>query len=315
MTGPPADRPVDPVPPLRHHAPPPAWQLGLAFTVIYLVWGATFLATHFAVAEVRPLHLVSIRCVGGGALMLAWWRATRAPSPADWTGAWIAGVLFFVTGQGLLMYAMQFVPSGTAAVVLATIPLWLVAIEAVLERSLPSGLVIGGSLVGFGGVLMLTLSRAPGGLSALPGAAVAALLGSSFSWAAGSHYSRRRRTAEDPLARTGRQLLAGGLTALAMAVALGGPFLPGGGLTLRAGIAVLFLILGGTVAGFGAYSWLLGVVSPAAVGTYGFVNPVVALFLGWLFAGEALTTSLMATAAVILAGVAMVGLAPARRPG
>ncbi len=269
----------------------------------------------FAVGDLPPYVVVSLRCLGGAGLLLAWtwWRPPAADTP-DWAGAWIAGTLFFATGQGLLAYSQQFLPSGAAAVLLASIPLWLVALAALLERARPAWQTVLGCAVGFGGVVLLAARRIPGGLRDFAPAATAAALCSAFSWALGTQLSRRRGAGEDPVARTARQLLVGGVLALAVAVATGQLAAASrAGLDLGTAGAMAYLILGGTVLGFGAYSWLLRVVSPPVVGTYAFVNPVVALLLGWLVVSEPLTPRLLLASGVILTAVALVVLGPAQR--
>jgi len=289
----------------------------LAFLVIYLIWGSTFLAMRSAVAEIPASILVCIRCFGGAAILLGWarWQGGGS-SRADWTGSMIAGGLFFLTGQGLLAYGLRFIPSGTSAVFLATIPLWIVLFGALIDRRAPSWLTMVGCVVGLAGVAILALIRVEGGLEEWSPLGTAALLLSSVSWAAGTEFSRRRRTSEDPLSRTGRQLLCGGVFLLAVAVLKGdlAAWSPTqiGAETIG---AMVFLIVCGTALGFGAYSWLLRVVRPAVVSTYAFVNPVVALILGWALAGEPLTPVLLGASGVVLAAVAIVILSPSSEQG
>jgi len=275
-----------------------------AFAAIYLMWGGTFLAIRYAVADVPPLMTMVLRCAGGAAVLFAWlvWRgALERPSRAQWITAGVAGTLLFLGCHGLLAWAEQRVSSGEAALFMTAIPLWLIALESLLLRRLPSGRVTLSLALGVAGVAVLT---AGGGWS---GGAVdrVVLVVSALFWAVGTVIVRRAGTPLPAAQSTAMQLAAGALALLATSVAVGEPagWSPAE-ITPRASLALLFLILGGTVLGFGAYTWLLRVTSAAAVSTYAFVNPVIALGLAWLV-GDGELSPRTGVAAILVVGAVM----------
>jgi drug/metabolite transporter (DMT)-like permease len=279
-----------------------------AFAAIYLCWGATFLAIRYAVAEIPPLLTIAIRCAGGGAVLLAWLaaRGRLVPVPrAAWARLAAAGTLLFLGCHGLLAWAEQRVPSGEAALFMAAIPLWLVSLDAVAARRVPPVGVIAGLVLGVLGVAVLAGGEAGGGSA---GALERlGLLVSAFCWAAGSLIGRDRQGRVPAAQNTAFQLVIGSVVVLAASAALGEPgsWSPAT-VSGRAIGAMLFLVLGGTVLGFGAYSWLLRVATPAAVGTYAFVNPVVALGLAALAGDGAITGRGLVAAVLVVAGVAAI---------
>lgn len=296
-------------------ARPPRARVALAFAIVYLVWGSTFLALRYAVADVPPLLTMAIRCFGG-ALVLGGVGAIGARGAAGaGRGAWLvaaaAGALLFAGGHALLAWAEQHVPSAQAALYMATIPAWLVVLDALRSRAAPAGRLWLGLALGIGGVAILTAGRDGGGSHAVPGGALAraALLASALLWALGSLVARdgaRRLTRRGVVVPQGArwsamQLAAGGVWLVALAAGTGELATWGAAdFTPRALWSLAFLVLGGTALGFGAYNWLLTVVSPAAVGSYAFVNPVVALALGAAVGDDRITArTLVATACVL----------------
>lgn len=285
-----------------------------AFAAIYFVWGATFLAVRYAVASIPPLALVGLRSVCAGALLLGAARviagagAPAWPTRRQWAHAAVAGVLLFGGSHGALAAAERRVASGVAALAVSTIPVWLVVLDALRPGGArPTGRVVGGMLLGVAGVALL----AGNGVGSARPADLLLLVGSALSWAAGSLYARHAPRAASAPVHTAAQLLTGG-TLLLLASALVGE---GGAAALaaapsRAVLALAFLVVFGSVVAFTAYTWLLRVSTPARVGTYAFVNPVVAVLLGWAVAGEALTPRLGAALLVVLAGVGLVITAP-----
>jgi drug/metabolite transporter (DMT)-like permease len=252
-----------------------------AFATVYVMWGGTFLAIRYAVADVPPLMTMVLRCAGGAALLYAWllWRrGLERPSRSQWLTAGAAGVFYFLGCHGLLAWAEQRVTSGEAALFMTGIPLWLVALEAVLVRRAPSRRVVLALLLGISGVAVLTWGETQaGGLGERVVLVVSALF-----WAVGTLIVRRGGTPLPTAQSTAMQLGAGALALLVASVAVGEP--EGWRLaeiTPRASVSLGFLILGGTVLGFGAYTWLLRVTSAAAASTYAFVNPMIALLLAW----------------------------------
>ena len=282
-----------------------------AFAAIYLLWGGTFLAIRYAVAEVPPMLTIVIRCLGGAALLYLWLRlrGTRpSATGAQWRTALVAGAFLFLGCHSLLAWAEQRVSSGEAALLMTAIPLWLVLLSAVREHRVPPLRVLAGLGLGVLGVGILA---AGGG----PGAGGTAdrlwLVFSALCWAVGSLVARHGARPASAVQSTAMQLAAGGAVVLA-ASALGGELgrWQPAETTLRGGLSLAFLVIGGTVLGFGAYTWLLRVTTPAAVGSYAFVNPVVALLLAWAV-GDGELTGAVLVGAVTVVGAVVLTWAPA----
>ena len=276
-------------------------QLVGAFAAIYLMWGGTFLAIRYAVADVPPLLTMVLRCAGGAAVLFAWlaWRGTlQRPSRSQWLTAGVAGAFLFLGCHGLLAWAEQRVSSGEAALFMTAIPLWLIALESFLLRRPPSGRILFSLALGVAGVAVLTWGEGwSGGITDRVGLIVSALF-----WAVGTLIVRRAGTPLPAAQSTAMQLGAGALVLLVASVAVGEPagWSPAD-ITPRASLSLVFLILGGTVLGFGAYTWLLRVTSAAAVSSYAFVNPVIALGLAWAV-GDGELTARTGVAAVLVVG-------------
>ena len=270
-----------------------------AFAVIYVVWGVTYLALRFVVAEIPPLATVAIRCAVGAAILYGWLAAKGRLAPAtsdQWLAAAVSGALLFLAAHSVLAWAEINLPSSQAALLLTAIPAWLVILEAVRVRRIPPGHILTGLLLGIGGVALLTAGHAGGGGSAER----IALVFSSLAWAAGSLLARHAARPASAAQATAMQLVAGAVVVSITSVASGE--LTGWDATetsARAFGALGFLVLGGTVAGFGAYTWLLRVATPAAVGTYAFVNPVIAVALAWAV-GDDVPSELTGIAAVLV---------------
>jgi drug/metabolite transporter (DMT)-like permease len=289
---------------------PPRGALVAAFAAVYLCWGATFLAIRYAVADIPPLLVIALRCAGGGSVLLAWlvWRGRLVPVPrALWWRLAGSGALLFLGCHGLLAWAEQRVPSAEAALFMAAIPLWLVSLDALQVRRLPPAGVFAGLALGLLGVGVLASGDAatapdaggPGG-----GLERVGLLVSAFCWAAGS-LAGRDRQGRLPAAQTmALQLMVGSVVVLAGSAAPGElDAWSAAAVSGRAAGAMAFLVLGGTVLGFGAYSWLLRATTPAAVGTYAFVNPVVALGLAALVGDGMISGRGLLAAALVVSGV------------
>lgn len=291
----------------------------LAYGAIYLLWGTTYLAIRYAVEDLPPFWVAGTRSVTAGLILLAA-QAIAAPSSfrkADWRTAWIAGGLFFLGCHGLLSLAQQWADSGIAALVLATTPLWMV----ILER-LTGGPAVGwktwtGLLTGLLGVALLASVNLRHSAVRIPPLALLTLLASGWSWALGSLYVRRAAVPSNAGLSSGLQLVCGGALLFLVSASLGEfQQLDGNNLKGPAGLALLYLIVGGSLAGFSAYNWLLHVTpNPAKVGSYAFVNPALALLLGWLIASEPFSWFSLASSGLILAGVALIHSATGRRAG
>jgi len=290
-------------------ARPPAFELAAAFASIYLVWGSTFLAIRYAVETIPPFAMMAVRCLLGGGILLAIAlvreRGIAWPTRREWGGALVLGGFLFVGCHGVLAYAEERVPSGIAALCLATIPLFVPLLAWSLPGGSPPSRRRAAALVaGFAGVALLVAAQGTGG--GLHPADALLLLGSALSWAAGTVATRVVPVPRSPTMGAAMPLLAGGCVLTVIALASGE--LSSGRLDHVSGRSLgglAYLVVFGTVVTFSAYVWLLRQVAPARVATYAFVNPVVAVVLGWALAGESLTVGAVVASAVIVLAVAV----------
>lgn len=292
--------------------PAPAAAVLAAFGVLYLVWGTTYLATREVVAVLPPLLSRAACCAAAGAVLLLGSRLAGAapPTRAEWGAAAATGTLLFAGCQGLLSLAQRHVASGLAALVIATIPIWLSCLAwAAPGGRRPSWRVMAGACLGLAGIAALTGGAgAVGGLSPFWGGV---LLASALCWAAGTVLGQHLpRPASAPLA-AGMALLAGA-GVLALIGAAAGELGAGWPAALPARVwgALAYLTFGSYVLAFGCYLWLLDRQPAERVATYAYVNPLVAVLVGWLFAGEALTLRVGVAAALIIGAVAVTVAAP-----
>ena len=299
---------------------PPRFALLGAFAIVYVIWGSTFLAIVFAIETLPPFLMAGARFLVAGSVLYLWARAVNgaaAPTRAHWRATAILGALLLLGGNGLLVWSEQRIPSGVAALFVGTVPCFMVLIDWLRPGgSRPSGRVIAGLLLGLLGLVWLIGPDAlmGGGRADFVGAAVVVLC--SFSWAAGSIYARHTTTPASPFLSTAMQMLGGGAALLLLSVSLGEPWtFDASAVSLRSMLGLLYLIVLGSIVAFSAYIWLLRVSTPARVSTYAYVNPVIAVFLGWALAGEALTVRIGIAAAIIVSGVALITLAPKKASG
>ena len=287
-------------------AAPPRLQLLAAFAAIYIFWGATFLAVRYAVAVVPPMLIIGIRCTGG-ALILLTWLALRGelvrPTLAQWRTAALAGLFLFLGSHVSMAWAEQRMSSGQAALFCSTIPLWVVLLESVRERTVPSARVFAGITLGILGVGILAGGNA---LNSGTTSDRLLLLFSAFAWAAGSLIGRHGARPAGAIQATAMQLATGAVWVLT-ASALRGELasFSMSQLTMRAVLSLIFLVVCGTVLAFGSFTWLMRVASPAAVSSYAFVNPMVALFLGVLVGDDVLSSRVLVSAALVIGAVVL----------
>ena len=296
---------------------PSRLALGVAFAIIYVIWGSTFLGILFATQTLPPFLMASARFLVAGALLYAWSRLVNgaaAPSFANWRATAIVGTLLLLGGNGLLVWSELRIPSGVAALLVGTVPCFMVLLDWLRPGGArPTGLVIAGLLLGLLGLVLLVGpdNLMGGGRADLLGAVVVVV--GSFLWALGSVYSRHAATPSSPFLSTAMQMLGGGVALLLLSVLLGEPWaFDASAVSLRSVLGLLYLIVFGSIVAFSAYIWLLRVSTPTRVSTYAYVNPVIAVILGWAFAGEDLTPRMAIAAAVIVSGVALITLAPKR---
>jgi drug/metabolite transporter (DMT)-like permease len=291
-------------------APPSTAALAAAFAAIYLIWGSTYLAIRYAVETFPPLLMMGVRHLSAGALLYGWtrWRGTPAPKLREWLHPALIGALLFLGGHGSLAWAEQRVPSGIAALLVATLPMWIVVLARMkgTERKLGARALVG-LVLGFVGVAVLfgpDVLRHTGEVNLL--GAFAVLVG-TFIWAAGTIYMRSVKMPDSPVISSAIQMLAGGV-ALMIAATLSretvGFHL--GAVSGRSWWALAYLAIFGSIVAFTAYSWLHTVASPSRVATYAYVNPVVAVLLGWVLAREPMGVYTVLAMLIILAGVALV---------
>lgn len=279
-------------------------KLVAAYASIYLIWGSTFLAIRYAVETFPPLLMMGTREVLAGGTMYALGRIRGGarPSLAQWRCAAVAGALLFLVGHGGLAWAQQRMASGPAALVSSTSPLWMVLFAARQDRKRRlGGRVLLGLVLGFAGILLLAKPGDLLGGAALNPLAVAVLVLADVSWAAGSLYARNAGLPRSPTLTAGMSLLAGG-AALILTGVVGGEGSRLGSVSMHSAAALIYLVVFGSVVAFASYTWLLRVAPPAHVATHAFVNPVVAVLVGWGIGGEILDGRTVLAALVMVGG-------------
>lgn len=276
-------------------------RVAVALATVYVVWGSTYLAIAVSIRSVPPLLMLAARFVVAGLLLYLWARrrAVVRPTPRQWRDAAVSGGLLLLGGTGAVAVAEQTVDTGVVALLVGAVPLWL----ALFDRKPLGTASLAGLALGFGGVALLV---SPGAAAFEPVALV--VLGGSICWALGSLASRRAPHS-DPLVGTAMQMLAGGAL-LIPAGLVRGEWAELQVPSLESLTALTYLVVIGSLVGFTAYTWLLRHARTSLVGTYAFVNPVVAVLLGWAFLGEGLTARTVLAGAVIVAGVALIVVAP-----
>jgi drug/metabolite transporter (DMT)-like permease len=308
------------VTPVDHRRPSTAAVI-VALLTVYVVWGSTYLAIAVMIETLPPLLAAGVRFVTAGAILLGamaalarWRRRTgvraERPSAAHWRTAAIVGTLLLLGGNGGVVLAELRIPSGMAAVLIATTPIWLAVFDAILTRRPPSQLVVGGLVAGIIGVAVLLVPVE--GVDAIDPIGVALVIAAEISWAAGSLYARYAPHPRSGVMSSGMEMLAGGVALLAGGLLLGElGRIDVASFSTRSLVAVAYLIVFGSIAAFTAYTWLLANVSVAVVGTYAYVNPIVAVALGAILLSEPITPrTILATVIIIGAVVAMVSGRP-----
>jgi drug/metabolite transporter (DMT)-like permease len=289
-----------------------------AFAVIYFVWGSTFLAIRIGVQEVPPFLLAAMRFLIAGLALYGWMllKGERRPTGRQWASIFLLAFLIFVCDYGLLFWAEQRVPSGVAAVMLATIPAFMALSEIVLLRTqkLTAGLAIA-LLIGMCGVAVLVSRTFDLGGAPVNRAGAVALIIGALSWSVASALTRKLPLPASKPMSSGAQMLAGGAL-LALAAAVRGEFrgFHPFSISTTAWLALLYLVVAGSIVGFTAYLWLLHRESPTRVGTYAYVNPVVAVLLGYFAGGEALGPRTIVGSLCVLASVVMITTMRAAKP-
>jgi drug/metabolite transporter (DMT)-like permease len=286
------------------------WKTLLAFGIIYFVWGSTFLAIRVGVREVPPLILAAMRFFVAGIVLYGWMiaRGERSPSGREWRSATLLGLVIFVLDYGLLFWAEQRVPSGIAAVMLALIPAFMALSEIIFLRTqtLTVRLVVA-LLIGIGGVAVLMSRSLNLGGAPIDKTGAAALIFASMSWSVASALTRKLTLPKSKVMSSGAQMLAGGVLLAVTAAVLGEfrDFHPGN-VSREVWFSLLYLIVAGSIVGFTAYVWLIHHESPTKVGTYAYVNPIVAVLVGYFLGGEALSSRTIVGTMFVLISVVVI---------
>ena len=291
---------------------PATWRLVLAFAAVYIIWGSTYLGIRIAIETMPPFLMAGARFLISGVLLYTLTAAHGAPRPsrANWKATAIIGALLLMGGNGLVTFAEQRLASGLAALLVAITPFWMVVLNWLrpggTRPSLPIAL---GLLVGLIGIAVLV---SPGEATAATNVpidliGVGIIMFATFCWANGSLYARRAPLPASSLQSTGMEMLVGGVL-LVLAGTLTGEWaqLDLSKISLNSWIAFVYLVTFGSIVAYSAYTWLLGVTTPARAATYAYVNPVVAVFLGWALANEPLTIRTLIAAAVIIGAVVII---------
>ena len=284
----------------------------LAFAAVYVIWGSTYLGIRFAIETLPPFLMTGTRFFIAGGILFSW-AAFKGESVrssfSQWPRAFVIGGLLLLFGNGGVTWAEKYIASGLAALLVATEPLWVVMLNWGLSRKRPNAMVLLGVFIGLAGVALLVSDglKRVNGESVMSMAGAAVVLVSSSAWAGGSVYSNRHPIKSSTLMAAGMQMMAGGSLLLLAALIAGDPQRLNLSNASWVSIGAFFyLLVFGSLIGFTAYSWLLNNVTPARAATYAYVNPIVAVLLGWLLASEPLTPRMLIAAAVIVGSVVLI---------
>ncbi len=294
----------------RPSAAPSRLGVMAAFAAVYVIWGSTYLAIRFALETIPPLLMAGMRHLLAGTILYTLVRCTGCPRPSmvQWRSALVIGTMLLLVGNGGVCWAEQTVPSGLTALFVTTVPVWLVMLNWLRrDGARPGWVEVAGVTMGLlgVGVLMGGAGLVGGEPVNLVGALV--LMVASLSWAWGSIYSRHAPLPASPLCSTAMQMLCGGVMLLMTGLLWGeGSRFAWEQISLRSALSVGYLTVFGSLVAFSAYVWLLQVSTPAMVGTYAFVNPVVAVLLGYFFGGEPLSARTMIAAVIIVTAVVLI---------
>lgn len=291
-------------------------RVGVALALVYVIWGSTYLAIHFVVETAPPLLAMSMRFLLAGAILYTWTRLRSGarPTRANWRAAAIVGILLLLGGNGVVAWSEQVVPSGLAALLVSTTPLWMAVLDWLRPGGMRPSLAVGAGLaLGFIGVVLLVGPNLLSGgatLRATGPLAIISLLAiplSSLSWASGSIYARSAKMPASPALGTAMEMLAGGAALLIVSVFFGEPaHVRFQIITSRSVLAFFYLVIFGSLIAFSAYAWLLRRAPLSLTSTYAYINPVVAIFLGWAFDHDRLTPLTLIAAATIVAAVIVI---------
>jgi drug/metabolite transporter (DMT)-like permease len=298
---------------------PATWKILLAFAIIYFVWGSTYLAIRIGVREMPPFLMAGLRFTAAGVVLYLWMRlqGTPAPSAREWRDASVLGALMFLLDYACLFWAEQRIPSGVTAVILALIPVCITLLEIVYLRTQRLTLQLGlGLAIGLLGVAVLANPWASMGEAPLDRGGVIALIVACWGWSIGTIVTKRLALPQSKAMSAATQMLTGGVMLLALAAVSGefGDFHPQR-VSFNAWFSLVYLIIAGSIVAFTAYVWLLYHESPTRVGTYAYVNPVVAVILGGALGGEIIGRRTVLATALILVSIVAITTVKARQAG
>ncbi len=293
---------------------PSRLSLLAAYGAIYFIWGSTYLGIRFTVETLPPFLSGGIRFLVAGLILFFWglFKSGEKPTPAGWLNAAKLAFIMILLGYGGVMWAEQIVPSGIAALIISVEPLWFFIMDwLVFKSARPGPREWAGLALGFAGTLYLAFWSGSASFEAVPGYRIGTLVIflSTTAWVFGSLASRKTHIAKSTLLGTGMEMLAGGALLVTAGLAFGEltNFSPAS-VSLRSWLALAYLIIFGSLIAFTAFVWLLKVEPASRVSTHAFVNPVVAVFLGWSLAGEALTTPMLVAACIVVVSVMLITL-------
>jgi drug/metabolite transporter (DMT)-like permease len=293
---------------------PSTLKLVTAFAAVYLVWGSTYLAIRFVVETLPPFIMAGARFLLAGTILYVWARYKGAVRPtfAHWRATALIGGLLLLGGNGGVVWAEKFVPSGLTALLVAMVPMWVVLVEWLRPRGVkPSLMTIAGLVLGFAGICILASPKEILGSGSVDPIGAGVLVIASLSWAIGSVRSKHVPLPSSGLLTTGMQMLCGGALLMVFGTIVGDwSQLHWAGVTVKSVLSLAYLVVFGSLIGFTAYMWLLKVTTPARVSTYAYVNPVVAVMLGWALGGESLNWRTILSAAVIVPAVVCITRGP-----
>ena len=289
---------------------PKLWMVAGAFAAVYLIWGSTYLGIRLAIETIPPFLMAGARFVVAGSVLYAIMRRSGAPRPqaVHWRDAFILGALLLLVGNGGVSWAEKRVPTNITALTVAGTPLWMLVLDWLRPGGRrPHGLVFAGLGLGFVGVVLIVASRDAQGHGIMDPAGAVMLLSASVCWAAGSIFSRHARQPSSALLAISMQMLAGGVLMLLAGLLLGETRNWSlHDVSAQSAEAFVYLTVFGSLVGFTCYVWLLRVSTPARVSTYAYVNPLIAVVVGWIVLKEPLPAGALLAGAFILAAVILI---------
>lgn len=293
---------------------PPRIYLILAFAAVYLIWGSTYLAIRFSIQSFPPFLMSGVRYFVAGSIMylIARFTGASAPQKVHWRSAAIIGALLLLMGNGFIAWAEEKVPSGMAALMVATVPLWFVVLYWIFFNGpRPTIRIMTGLLLGLAGIIVLIGPDQLSGHGQIPAIRIAAVVTATIAWTFGSLYAKGAKLPSSPVLVTGMQMFCGGVFMIAAGTVKGEWMqFHAAQVSTASMIGLIYLIIFGSMIGFSAYSWLVRVAPPSKVSTYAYVNPVIAVFLGWALGGEKLQWYALVGAAAIVVSVIVITSAP-----